>query len=109
MSAKQEMQNFHRCEITNMDTKCEIFMKYSKNFIGIYKKQKWQPSKKYLRDHRCERTNMAYKCEIFEAVSLTLHGHYILYIYTCVYSSKVIGIKSANKRCLPSKEYISGH
>ena len=55
------------------------------------------------RDHRCARTNMAFKCKIFEAVNLALHGHDI---HVCTVS-KVIGINTENKICLPNKEYLS--
>ena len=43
---------------------------------------------------------MAYKCEIFDAVNLTFHGHYM---HVCTVS-KVIGIDTENKICLPSRE-----
>ena len=57
-----------------------------------------------LKDYKYERTNMAYKCKIFETLNLTLHGHYA---YVCTVF-KVISINT-EKKCLPNKEYISGH
>ena len=64
-----------------------------------------EAKQKYLRDHQCQRTDMAYKSKLFEAVKLTLHGHYT---HVCTVS-KVIGINTENKICLPNKEYIHGH
>ena len=43
--------------------------------------------------------NVAYKCKRFEAVNFTLHGHYT---YMCIVS-KVIGINTEKKICLPNK------
>ena len=63
------------------------------------------PNKEYLRDHRGGRTNMAYKCKQFKTVNLTCYGHYT---HVCRVS-RVIGINTENKICLPNKEYISGH
>ena len=45
----------------------------------------------------------AYKYKIYEAVNLTLHGYDTL---VCTVS-KIIGINTENKICLPSKEYIN--
>ena len=36
----KESVNGHRCEGTNVATKCEMFMNHSKTFIGICKKKK---------------------------------------------------------------------
>ena len=88
-----------------MAPKCEIFMNYSKKFMGICRKQIWLSKKEYLRDHRCERTNMAYKCKIFEAVTLTLHWHHT---HMCRVS-KAIDINTENKICLANKVYIIVH
>ena len=84
----------------------KIFLNCSKKFIGICKKKQiWMPNKEYLRDHRGGRTNMAYKCKQFKTVNLTCYGHYT---HVCRVS-RVIGINTENKICLPNKEYISGH
>ena len=36
--SKKESVSVHRCERTNMDAKCKMFMNCSKNLIGICKK-----------------------------------------------------------------------
>ena len=70
-----------------MATKCEKFIKKSKNFIDICKTQIWLSNRECYRDHRCEGTNMVYKCKIFEAAYLPFNGMSILYIYMSVLSA----------------------
>ena len=48
---------------------------------------------------------MSYKCKIFEASYLALDGHYT---HICTVS-RVIGIKTESRICVPNKEYISVH
>ena len=43
MSANKESVSGHRCERTSKIAKCEMFMNYGKNFIGICKQNyDWQ-------------------------------------------------------------------
>ena len=70
----------------NMAAKCEMFMNYRENFIGICKTQIWLPNREYLRGHKCGMTNMAYKCKIFEAVNLKTSCILVFCIYTHMYN-----------------------
>ena len=83
-------------------------MNCSKTFIGIYKKQRWLPSKEYLRDHRHEGIYTACTSKIFVGITQQFMGISIMYGYKCVHNIKLFVQIRKKEICLPNKEYMSG-
>ena len=95
---KKESVSVYRCERTSIASKCEMFMNFSQNIMGICQKTN-MINKQYLRDHRYERKPWLTNVEYLRLSTSNCMG----IIHMCIVST-VFGINADNK--MPAKQEI---